>query len=225
MNPRLKTSKKWTALPTEYLTQVEEAFRESFPSQLKETAGAGKAKVIVEGRIYSEEILLRVGILEKGRLKQANFEVSMSFSAKKKDAIERLHDSIDAAASMMSEYFNLKEDEEPDFPLLWKEYEFNGLPLFLQFSTVNSSLESQADALLGTSTSSLVVEDGKQPSEDAMEAAEVLSTPLEPAQGLGEGSEESSEEDLAEPFFEPLAGPSLLGGTKKKPVKKKKSLH
>ncbi len=196
MKPRLKTSKKWTTLPKEYMTQVEEAFRESFPTQLK------SAQLVVEGRIYTEEILLRVGILEKGRLSQANFEVSMNFSSKKKDAIERIHDCIDATASMMSEYFELKEDEESDFPLLWKEYEFNGLPLFLQFSTVNSALELQADAILGDELKSLVVEEPDEESEDVMESTEVLRTEQEKLE---------------------KAGPSMFGGSK--PKKPKKGLH
>jgi hypothetical protein len=200
MNPRLKTSKKWTALPKEYLTQVEEAFRESFPTQLK------SAQVVVEGRIYTEEILLRVGILEKGRLRQANFEVSMSFSPKKKDAVDRIHDSIDAAASMMSEYFELKEGEEPDFPLIWKEYEFNGLPLFLQFSTVNSSLEAQADALLGEDAQALVIDEDEDLSEDVMDKAEVLIAPQ--AATIPDPDEENE-------------GPSMFGGAKKKKKKKK----
>jgi hypothetical protein len=127
MNPRLKTSKKWTAFPKEYLTQVEDVFHEGFKAQLK------NAKLVVDGRIYPEEILLRVGVLEKGRLAQANFEVSMNYNHKQKDAVDRIHDCIDAAASMMADYF--ENDGEVEFPRTWHEYDFNNHKLYLQFTT------------------------------------------------------------------------------------------
>ena len=174
MNPRLKTSKKWTVFPKEYLSQIKDVFSQGFKTQL------GNSTLIIEGRIYSEEILLRVGIQERGRLKQSNFEVSMSHSIKAEDAIDRIHDSIDAAASMMQEYFEfIKKEEEPDFPLLWKEYEFNNKPVFLQYSTVNTDLESAADTLLGEEADRLLVEE--EESEDALDAADEKIESDEPA--------------------------------------------
>lgn len=165
MNPRLKTSKKWTAFPKEYLTQIKEVFIQGFQSQMT------PFNLLVEGRIYKEEILLRVGLHEKGRLFQANFEVSMAYSIPNQDAVDRIHDSIDAAASMMQDYFEFqKNKQEPDFPLTWKEYEFNDQPLFLQFSTVNSALESQANALLGDKEDKLLIEEAD--SEDALDVAD-----------------------------------------------------
>lgn len=173
MNPRLKTSKKWTAFPKEYLTQIKEVFTQGFKDQMT------PFNLLIEGRIYKEEILLRVGLHEKGRLFQANFEVSMGHSIKDEDAIDRIHDSIDAAASMMQEYFEFqKNEQEPDFPLMWKEYEFNTKPLFLQFSTVNSDLESQANALLGDTEDKLLVEE--EESEDALDVADEKREPDEP---------------------------------------------
>ncbi|MEZ0391500.1 MAG: hypothetical protein ACAH59_04745 [Pseudobdellovibrionaceae bacterium] len=182
MNPRLKTSKKSTSFPKEFLAQIEEVFSENFKAHLKHS------KLVVEGRIYTEEILLRVGIREKGRLSQANFEVSMNYSPKSKDALERIHDCVDALASMMNEYFTSAE-EEADFPRTWQEYEFNKQKLFLQFTTENSDLEAQADALLGKSFEEMVKED--QESEDALTKAE-------------------------EKIEEEASGPTMMGGKKKK---------
>src|SRR5437868_1933223 len=99
MQPRLKTSKKWTAFPKEYVDQIQTVFHENFSVQLTGN------KLVIEGRIYPSEVMLRVGINEKGRLRQANFEVSMDYNANKKDAVERIHNCIDAAASMMTDYF------------------------------------------------------------------------------------------------------------------------
>lgn len=167
MNPRLKTSKKWTAFPKEYLAQIEEVFSQGFKAQLT------GSKLVVEGRIYTEEVLLRVGVLEKGRLKQANFEVSMNYNAKKQDAVDRIHNCIDAAASMMNDYFEAqRNDEEIDFPMAWQEFEFEKNPLFLKFSTVNSSLEAQADALLGETAEDMVREMAEQEAEDALDIAD-----------------------------------------------------
>lgn len=191
MNPRLKTSKKWTAFPKEYQTQIEEVFSDTFKKQL------ANSQLSVEGRIYTEEILLRVGIREKGRLAQANFEVSMNYSPKLKDAVDRIHDCIDAAASMMNDYFGTEGESE--FPRSWQEFEFNNKPLYLQFTTVNSDLEAQADALLGKSFEEMVQEDKE--TEDALD--------------LANEKIEASEEEKA-------AGPSMFGGGKKK---KKDDLH
>jgi hypothetical protein len=161
MNPRLKTSKKWTAFPGEYVAQIQSVFSESFAKYLRE------AKLVVEGRIYPEEILLRVGVLEKDRLSQANFEVSMNYSPKTKDAVERIHDCIDAAASMMNDYF--ESNGEAEFPRTWQEFDFNKKAIFLQFTTVNSDLESQANALLGQSFEDMVLEEKE--TEDAIDHA------------------------------------------------------
>ncbi len=69
--------------------------------------------------------MLRVGYLEKGRLAQANFEVSMNYAREQQDAIKRIHNCVDAAASMMMEYF--KNDGEVDFPYTWKEFPFQSV--------------------------------------------------------------------------------------------------
>lgn len=152
MNPRLKTSKKWTAFPADFVDQITQVFKDEFKAHLTNT------KVIVEGRIYPEEVLLRVGCLEMGRLKQNNFEISMDYSFEKQDAIERIHDCIDAAASMMTEFYN--SPEEVEFPISWKKFDLDKQrSVYLQHSTVNTDLEAQADALLGVHKDDLVKEE------------------------------------------------------------------
>ncbi len=199
MKPRLTKSKKWTALPAEYLKQIETVFSEGFAAQLS------GHKLIIEGRIYSEEILLRVGALENGRLSQKNFEVSIGYSTKTKDAVDRIHNAIDAIASMMNEHF--EDPEKDDFPRSWKEYDFDNQKVYLQYSTVNSELEAQADALLGEAGEDLVVEEPE--TEDALEAAdEVLPSSSEEDIELEE--EEDEDSVIAE------KGPSMFSGKKKK---------
>ncbi|MFN7454352.1 MAG: hypothetical protein ACK5RO_06790 [Pseudobdellovibrionaceae bacterium] len=160
MKPRLKTSRKWTAFPEEYRTQIEDVFRQEFSQML------GDSKLIVDGRIYPEEIVLRVGFLEKGRIAQNNFEASASYKAEGNDAMDNMANCIDAVASMMSDFFQAGE-EGIEFPLSWQEYEFEGRKIWLQFSTENSDLEKEADRLLGVDETSLVKEEDE--SEDLYE--------------------------------------------------------
>ncbi len=147
MNPRLKKSTKWTAFPKDFSQQIHDIFSKNFKQQLE------NHKLIVEGRIYPEEILLRVGFLQQGRLTQINFEISMDYSKKNQDAIDRIHNCIDAVATLMSDYF---QDEEIEYPRVWQEYDFDQQKIYFQFTTVNSDLEAQADALLGSAVDDLV---------------------------------------------------------------------
>lgn len=199
MNPRLKSSKKWTAFPKEYADQIQSVFKENFAQYLD------NAELLIEGRIYSEEIVLRVGYLEKGRLAQANFEVSMNYSQEQQDAISRIHNCVDAAASMMMEY--LESDGEVDFPYTWKEVPFQSKRIYLKFSTENSSLEAEANKLLGLSEEEMMNEDVSEEDEDALARAE-LSEELSPPR---------DDEDYTEE--EDSKGPRMFSG------KGKKQLH
>lgn len=168
MNPRLPTSIKWTELPSEFANKVRKVFADNFKTE----AAAGR--FIVEGRIYPEEIVIRIGYLENGRLKQVNFEASSAYSKEKANSFDKLYLCVDAIASMMEEAFASETDEDLDFPLHWREYDFEGQPVFLQHSTVNSELEAEADRILGESSEGLLKEmiiDDE--SKDAMDAAVV----------------------------------------------------
>lgn len=165
MKARLESSKKWTQFPQEFNQQIREVLAENFPAQAK----AGK--FVVEGRIYPEEVLLRVGFVENGRLKQMNVEISMNCSPKDLDATERIMNCVDAAAATMQEYFEQDPETEVEFPTLWKEIKFDGQPLFMQTSSVNTELEGWADKLLGEAADSMVLEDLSEP-EDALEKSE-----------------------------------------------------
>lgn len=163
MTPRMKSSKKWTAFPKEYSAQIETVFRENFADYIK------NATLIVEGRIYPEEVLLRVGFRRQNELRQSNFETSMQYSAESKDAIERIHNCVDAAATMMMEFFEAEATEKDlDLPYIWKELPLENKKIFIQFTTENSSLEAEANKLLGIDSDTILTED-----EDTSEAEEV----------------------------------------------------
>lgn len=189
MQPRLKTSKKWTSFPKEYTDQIKAVFEENFEPDLDDE------KVEVEGRIYSSEVLLRVGLVKPGRLRQANFEASMDYSTKSKDALERIHNAVDAVASMIADYF--ENEAEADLPLSWKEYPFQGKTVFLQYSTMNAELEKQADALLGELSDDLVVDKEDEVDEDAMGFAEVDPALTSEDDVLPTEFDDDNEDDLA----------------------------
>ena len=193
MNPRKKESKKWTKLPTDFSIQVKTVFEQNFKPHLE-----GK-KLTVEGRIYPSEIVLRVGINRKGELRYHNFEVSLDHSKEKQDAISQIHIGVDAIASLMVDYFD--QEEEHEMPLVWQEYPFEKQTIWLQYTSENSTLEAEANKLLGLSE------------EDSL-----LAETVDELEALGLGDEEegsTSEEDID------MSQPQIFGGKKKK----KDNLH
>lgn len=182
LTPRLASSRQWTELPTDFVLKIREVFANEF------TRESTLGEFLVDGRVYPEEIIVRVGYLEKGRLKQINFEASMdlpkakstirddddaeeSVTKSESKTLERLYTCIDALGSLMEEYFDLADDEEIDVPLRWRAYEFENEVVYLQHSTVNTRLEDEADRLLGLAAQALVREESQ--SEDALAKAEI----------------------------------------------------
>ncbi|HMN68355.1 MAG TPA: hypothetical protein PKC28_07430 [Bdellovibrionales bacterium] len=141
MEPRLSSSRKWSPLPKEFLSQVRGVFQENFKAQI------GKGKVLVDGRIYPEELLILVGYKGANALKQSNFEVSIAYKKDKDNVLKLLHLAVDAGASLFEQIFTAQDDG--DFPRLWQEVDFEGRKIFIQYSTVNSELEAEADKWLG----------------------------------------------------------------------------
>ncbi|MBC7420702.1 MAG: hypothetical protein H7328_08235 [Bdellovibrio sp.] len=165
MIPRKKESKKWTDLPKEFSTQIKTVFEGNFKTQLD-----GK-KLLVQGRIYQNEILLRVGINRPGELRYQNFEVSLDHSKIKQDAISQIHIAVDAIASLMVEYFENEEGHE--MPFVWQEYPFEKQKLWLQYSSVNPDLEEEANRLLGLENEAALLKETAEQMEDlGLETAE-----------------------------------------------------
>ena len=151
MKPRLSTSKKWVSLPREYLQQINEVFTEKFKDSLQ------GSQIVTEGRIYSKELLLRVGCLKTHSLRQSNFETSIEYDGNKQNVISLTYKAIDLIDSMMDEY--LSHHKETAFPRTWQVFHFEGQEIFLQYSTINTKLESHADQLLGETESNDLVQD------------------------------------------------------------------
>lgn len=153
MEPRIPSSRQWTSFPSEYIKNIETVFSKSFKLHLE------KGKIVSEGRIYKEELLLRVGYIENERLKQSNFEISVEYDKKKDNAVKLIYLMIDVAATMMDEFFMAENDH--DFPRNWTEYEVEKRKIYLMYTAVNSELEKQADKLLGEDPEKLFQEDAE----------------------------------------------------------------
>ena len=139
MKPRLKNSLRFQEFPVDSIKMIRDLIHKNFKKDVKDK------KVIVEGFIYTEEILLRVGYQSKGLI-QFNFESSIGYSAKKKDIMEQIYVSLDALGSMIEQYF--KADGEIEMPKVWNEFKLDGQSIYLQTSTENTDLESAANKLL-----------------------------------------------------------------------------
>lgn len=155
MKPRLETSKKWSSLPDELLVQIKDIFTENFAKKL------GTSKILTEGRIYPNEVVLRIGLNAPERVKQHNFEASMAYDKAKDNVMALVHVAVDCAGSMLAEFL---EDETTEFPHEWHKYDVEKKEVFLKYSTFNSNLESEANKLLGLASEGLVK--GEDPETD-----------------------------------------------------------
>jgi hypothetical protein len=177
MTPRLKSSKIWTPIPTDFASKIKKVFAKQFKTE------AQQGDFLIQGRIYPLEITIRIGYLEKGRIKQINFEASMDVPEKpqdeeasesQKNTLDQIYVCIDAIGSIMEEYFQVKNENELDIPLYWRPYEFEEQTVYLQYSTVNSRLEEEANRILGLGADGLyneISEEGN--AEDALGQAEI----------------------------------------------------
>jgi hypothetical protein len=168
--PRLASSREWSPYPSEYAQKILEVLNQTYPRALKD------GRFVVEGRIYREEILLRVGYVHPKQLTQINFETSIDFDYIKQTAQDRIGLSVDAAGILFDEYFeNL--DDLYDYPRQWEAMEIGEQTLYIQFSTINTELEKEANRLLGLTDPALVNELSDSESEDALNKA-IIDTEL-----------------------------------------------
>src|SRR6218665_889321 len=124
MDGRKPSSIKWTDFPPEYTQQITTVFQEAFGQEL------GQSHLVVEGKIYPEEICMRVGFREATSLRQANFEVSVDFTPDKQNAIETIYSCIDGISALMTSYFEGTPAES--MPIDWKPFSFDRKEMYFQ---------------------------------------------------------------------------------------------
>jgi hypothetical protein len=152
MEPRLKTSTQWTSFPEELLQQIIEASEDHFSEYEKGT----DRRFVAEGRIYAGEIVLRIGLTAaKGSLRQDNFEASLEYNIEKEKALDLIHFLVDFLAETWALFFE-DAPEYADLPLVWEPQTFEKRNVFLRYSSENTELEKQANALLQIDDKQLV---------------------------------------------------------------------
>ncbi|MDX9730470.1 MAG: hypothetical protein RBT63_01750 [Bdellovibrionales bacterium] len=167
MTPRNPSSKNWTALPVEFREKAASVLAQNFRDESRH------GEFFLDGRIYPEEIIVRAGYVEKGRLKQTNFEVSLDH-APNQSAMEKLFMGIDVLGSVFETHFeHLREEEVDDveYPVNWEEFDFDDGKVYLRFSTTNTRLEEEANRLLGLGSDDLYMDGDEDLSADALEHA------------------------------------------------------
>lgn len=192
MNPRRQTKQKWTPFPTELSEQIRQIFKQNFGTQLSNTT-----KVNILGKIFTQELCLRVGLHKKGELKHQNFEVSVDHNGHHENVVSQIHVCVDALAGLVQEFFDNEEGAE--LPYTWTEFPFKKQIIYVQMSRENPDLEAQANALLGESNDGGLVNEYEGATE---------------IEGEGEISKELAEELSKDP--------TMFSGRKKK---KKEDLH
>lgn len=141
MEPRLISSTRWTELPPELKTQIEEVFHEKYLSEY-DVDGEFQAR----GWIYPNEIIIQVGIHNPNYLGQRHFIVSMETAkSNEKETIKLIDVCVDFLGELWEEF--LEEEFEP--PLVWQATNYNKRELYYYYHTTNYDLETEANKLLG----------------------------------------------------------------------------
>ena len=205
MQPRLKTSKKWTPLPSELMKQIQSVFSQGFKEQTK------GAKVEAQGRIYPEEIVIAVGLKFSGVLRQTNWQISIAYVKNKDNVLKLLHTGVDVIGALFEQSFSAENDH--DFPRIWEEVDFEGRKVFVQYSTANNELEAAAEKLLG---------ENKQANEDVTQGDwEEDLDPETLKAALGINPEDlGMDEDFEEPQKPEKPAAPVKSVTRKAPPKK-----
>ena len=133
--------KKFEKIPKDYSQLIEKKLNELYKDKLD------SREIHVDGNIYPEEVSLQVSLKQDKQLKQFNFLGSIDHSVEKKNALEKMHNLMDALSSMLDEY--LSSEEIVDFPEDWAEFTFEEDKIWLKHHTINEDLEAMANELLG----------------------------------------------------------------------------
>jgi len=139
IHPKNPNNKTFAKLPAEVTKALEEELAETFGEASK--SGAFLCQI----RVYRTELVLRAGYTKNGEIKQVNFDISKDTLPEKPEPVKSLELLVAASKELFHNYF--KNENIEDYSPLWADYADTGLSY--RYDGTNTSLESQADALLG----------------------------------------------------------------------------
>jgi len=143
IEPKNKNNSAFTKLPLELLETISEVFNENFEEQ------ARSGEFVTFGQVHQSELILRVGYLEKGTIKQVNFDTSNVASGSEAQIIASLEEMVFATKELFLDYF--KNSNLENFSYHWNPLtasEKSG-QVYYKLDMTNTELEKQANALLG----------------------------------------------------------------------------
>jgi hypothetical protein len=168
IEPKNTNNEAFTKLPTELLEAIIEVFEESFEEP------AQNGKFMSFGQVHAGEMVLRVGYLKEGSIAQINFDTSNEVSGSEAQIIASLEEMVAATKELFLDYFKNKNLDS--FSYHWNPLTASKKSgqVYYKMDSTNTSLEEQANALLGEEDSEQNDSLIKGPMEDSEEIEKIV---------------------------------------------------
>lgn len=181
---RKATGGRSSGLPSDYLRMTEEVFASNFSDALGKCGDQPSARFSAGGEIYSDEVCVRMSLLQEGKLAGISVYASSDFDPKASaPTIETLLSiCVDALGQVFQGLFEWAEKEGQfstllsanlvdlhDLPLMWTQIEVEKRKIFVRVDKANPVLDQAADEWLSKNDPEL-----KRQTTEEEEAAEGL---------------------------------------------------
>jgi hypothetical protein len=154
---RKGTDSRSSALPTDYLKMVEEVFTTNFSEQVSTLALEPAPTFVSGGEVYADEIVVRVALVQEGRLAGTTAHASSDFDPKASSP--KIEDLLSLCVDALGEVFGgLFETpsallsgsmgEVEGLPLEWTQVDVSKRKIFVRVDKSNPVLDDAADAWL-----------------------------------------------------------------------------
>lgn len=140
ITPNNENNSSYTNFPEELLIAIKDHFAEEFETQ------SNDGKFFSFGRIYQGETVLRIGYTKKDSITQINFDTSIEASGSQASIISAIEDLVFNTKELFVDYF--KNQNLENFSYHWNPMNTSSKVSY-KLDGTNTSLESQADAILG----------------------------------------------------------------------------
>ncbi len=158
METRKTHTTKFSTLPIDYAKMVNQVFSTNFDESLKMLTKKGGAKASFEthGRIYADEVILGISLLQEGQMAATTIYASSDFDPKAssptiQDVLAAL---VDAAGSLYEQILDPKKLDQlveqslsamENVPFEWTAIQFDRHKIFLKIDKSNPQLDQMAE--------------------------------------------------------------------------------